>query len=348
LSQPQRIGFLDFARGFAISTIVAFHALLPVASGIWATAILFGASGIHAFVFLSGFGLTVTTLQRSLDGFYRRRFRRILVPYFVFVTSIYLLNQIWPIYPGQGLRAYLGHVLLFKMFDESIITSFGYHLWFISTIIQLYLVFPLLFRYLKYAGPARLVGTAVAISALFTVAVILSGRADQRVFNSSGAVYLWEFSLGMAMAQRYWTHGERFWDAPLTILLSLAAIGMALQAALSWRGGPVAELLNNPASMLGYGCVVILAYRACLAAPLNSVAALMHWLSGVSYELYLVHGLIITRCFRVLAPARPAAQLLVALEGVLLSLLVAAAFQRLLSTSSRKPRRCSSEPAGLT
>ena len=108
VSDFERVRFLDFARGFAIMSIVVFHALRPMATGVWAMAILFGGAGVHAFIFLSGFGLELATNQRSMRGFYRRRFRRIIVPYFVFITGLFLLNLRWSIYPEHGLEGVFG------------------------------------------------------------------------------------------------------------------------------------------------------------------------------------------------------------------------------------------------
>ncbi|MBK8194736.1 MAG: acyltransferase family protein [Lewinellaceae bacterium] len=53
-----RITYIDFARGYAIFTIVCYHGLqradLP---GLWQKAIVFGGTGVHLFFLLSGFGL---------------------------------------------------------------------------------------------------------------------------------------------------------------------------------------------------------------------------------------------------------------------------------------------------
>ncbi len=311
-------------------SIVVFHALRPIATGPAAKAIVFGGAGVHAFIFLSGFGLELGAIQRSLSGFYRRRFRRIIVPYFIFVTGLYLANLRWSIYPSRGLRAYLGHVLLFKMFDESIIGSFGYHFWFLSTIIQLYLVFPLLFRALERWGTARFFSACVVVSSLFMAFVIASGRADLRIYNSCGVVFLWEFALGMVAGKRFCRQGARFWEAPLRWVLPLTVIGMALQAAMALRGGDVGELLNNPASLVGYGGFVILSFRGCQAMGWDALRTAIDWVGEISYSLYLVHGLVITRLFWLISPTSLEQQVFVSIAGIAFSLFAAVVFEFLL------------------
>ena len=135
------------------------------------------------------------------------------------------------------------------------------------------------------------------ISALFTAYVIATGRADLRIFNSSGLVHLWEFALGMIAGQRFGTRDERFWEAPIRWVLPVTCVSITVQAVLSIWGGSVGELLNNPASLVGFGGVVILAYRTCLARGWNAITALIDWTGEISYSLYLVHGVIITRLF---------------------------------------------------
>ena len=343
----ERVRFLDFARGFAILSIVVFHALSPVATGMGAVLIQFGGAGIHAFVLLSGFGLELSTMQRSLRGFYRRRISRILIPYFLFITGLFLLNMGWSIYPASGLRAYLGHVLLFKMFDESIIGSFGYHFWFLSTIIQLYLVFPVLFFMLERWGATHFFALSALISSFFTAFVIASGRAELRVFNGCGLIYLWEFSLGMIAGQRYVSRGERFWEMPWRWLLPATVVGLVAQAALSIWGGPTGELLNNPASLVGYSGVLIMAYRVCQSLRRSVLVTWTQRIGEISYPLYLVHGVIITRLTWWLAPIGLWPQLTVAAVTIGISIASAGAFDIALRwlTSVRSQRIAASSGA---
>ena len=139
----QKITAIDFLKGYSILTIVIFHlgqALkLPT---LMAQLINFGGTGVHTFIFVSGFGLYLSHLRKPLSYkvFLRKRFTKIYLPYIVVVAFSALVSLFIPVY-NNSLYAFLGHVFLFKMFDEAIIGSYGYQFWFISTIIQLYLLF---------------------------------------------------------------------------------------------------------------------------------------------------------------------------------------------------------------
>lgn len=116
LRTQSRVDFIDFAKAWAILGVALYHYMMPLNSQKWfQLAITFGGTGIHLFFFLSGYGLG---LSRPLTPFlfYKRRFVRILAPYFLFVTAVFLLNLWLPIYPSQGWKHYLSHVLLYKMF----------------------------------------------------------------------------------------------------------------------------------------------------------------------------------------------------------------------------------------
>jgi peptidoglycan/LPS O-acetylase OafA/YrhL len=103
-----RIGYIDFAKGFAILAIVCFHYLQPFAKGFMAHAIMFGGSGVHLFFILSGFGLALSSQNTTLD-FYTRRGRKILIPYFISVSLIAAVNVFVPIYDDR-VYAFGGHL----------------------------------------------------------------------------------------------------------------------------------------------------------------------------------------------------------------------------------------------
>jgi peptidoglycan/LPS O-acetylase OafA/YrhL len=177
-------------------------------------------------------------------------------------------------------------------------------------------------------------GITVAVSTLSGAWVIASGRADQRVFNSSGLIHAWEFALGMVLAQRYLRDGERIWLAPLRYWLPLAIVGVVVLAALAPYGA-IAELLNNPAALAVYGCCLIGVYQFCTRFRLQRIVGTMTWLASVSYEWYLVHGLVIVQLFRLVAPTVLTAKLFVAATSILISLCAAIGFRQFLALLQR-------------
>ena len=136
----KKLDVVNFLKGFSILTIVLMHYLdrLEGLPNVFYYAIDFGGSGVHSFIFLSGFGLALSHYNRPINNwliFYRKRLLKVYIPYSIFVIFIACFNLFIPLYK-DGLYALLGHLFLYKMFDNSIMTSYGYHLWFISTIIQ--------------------------------------------------------------------------------------------------------------------------------------------------------------------------------------------------------------------
>jgi len=336
MNETQRITFLDFARGFAIATIVVYHCLRPISTGVWAKAIMFGGTGVHMFLLLSGFGLTVSCLRRSLDGFYRRRLRKIMVPYYLFVTLIFVLNFWIPLYRQNGLYAWLGHVLLFKMFYEQIIGSFGYHLWFLSTLFQFYLIFPLLFVLLKRIGASRLLLLAIATSVIASVLIAWTGHADERVFSSSCLVYMWEFVLGMVAGQRFLELDERWWEIGWGKLLPITLVGMGLQAVLALRGGVYGQLFNNAPALFGYAGALVICYRLALRGILPGLLIALTRLSDFSYELYLTHGVILAQGFLLLQPTGLLPKLAVVVLLLTIAVIVAWAYHHLVQAIERR------------
>lgn len=325
-----RLPWFDFARGFAMLTIVVFHALQPVVTQAWSPLISAGGAGVHVFVFCSGFGLARSSSRLSWQAFFRRRFVRILIPYYVFVTAIFLLNQLTQTYPHDGWRAYLSHVLLFKMFDESLIGSFGEHLWFISTIIQLYLMFPLLIASLNRWGDWPTFWMSVVVSTIFSLWLIANGLTELRVYASSAPVFLWEFVLGMVAARTYPTSADRVDRIPSVLWLLIVSVVGSLHLAAARELGPRWFGLDNVCAIAAYGGTTILLYRMAKAQPRTRLLTAMIGLSQFSYELYLVHGVIVTRLFRRLEPTSWAALLVTCTIAVALSIVAGWLYHQLL------------------
>ncbi|MDX8405085.1 MAG: acyltransferase, partial [Mariprofundus sp.] len=135
---------MDFAKGFAILSIVLMHYCTPYVEGVWSKIIMLGGTGVHLFFVISGFGLGLSLYRLGVLAFYRKRFTKVLLPYYLAIITIFTVNLFYPVYPSDSWYALGGHLFLYKMFDETIENSFGLHFWFISTIVQFYIIFPLL------------------------------------------------------------------------------------------------------------------------------------------------------------------------------------------------------------
>lgn len=143
----QRLEVIDFLRGFSIFTIVLMHLLqsYPIPPFLMAAS-SFGGAGVHVFILCSGFGLYLSYLNKPLTYslFLKRRFLKVYLPYIIII----LVSALIPFYntSSDKLLQILSHIFLFKMFFNDLENSFGGQMWFVSTIIQFYLIWPFLLK----------------------------------------------------------------------------------------------------------------------------------------------------------------------------------------------------------
>ena len=286
----QKSEFIDYARGFSILTIVVFHLTQGLAlPKILTYAFTFGSAGVHLFFFSSGFGLAKSNYTTYL-AFLKKRLNNVLIPYYITITIIFLANFWFKVYPPEWSK-YLSHIFLYKMFWSRLDESLGGHFWFISTIIQFYLVFPLLLFFLRTKKYRRFFISSLIVSLTYSLGVGLSIYAQRRAVNGFFLQYLWEFTLGMVVAKT--NSLDKLLRQPVIYYFIIAAICIPATALLALKGGAVGENLNDVFAFSGYTAIVIILYR--LVPPLNKVIL---WITGFSYTLYLVHMFIFGCLYR--------------------------------------------------
>lgn len=303
-----RIEYIDFAKGYAIFTIVCYHALqrLPL-SPLLHKAIGFGGTGVHLFFLLSGFGLALSSGALALGAFYRRRLSKVWLPY-ALALGLSLLAALTLGLFSDGWAAWFAGIGLYQMFWEPYILSFGGHFWFISAIIQFYAVFPLLvWAQQKIGRPNRFIGLALLISIGWWLLVYTLGKGNLRTWNSFFLQFLWEFALGMVLAQQLARRSkeESAWgkwlppspENPPTLrwLAATLAIGVAGTGAMIFlvlKLGEVGKIFNDLPALIGYTAFSLFLYGVGLRffPPLRRFFL---WVSGFSYSLYLVHVLVL-------------------------------------------------------
>lgn len=148
----RKLDVVNFLRGYSISTIVIMHlvGMLGI-SGIWEKAAAFGGAGVHVFILCSGFGLYLSYLRKPLGyiAFLKKRFTRIYMPMAVLCVA----TAVWMACMGrEWFMPLWGNLLLFKMFVPELECSMGGQMWFVSTIIQFYLAWPLIVKLFNIRG----------------------------------------------------------------------------------------------------------------------------------------------------------------------------------------------------
>lgn len=286
----KKLEVVDFLRGFAIFTIALMHLVQPYLSGVLHTAASFGGAGVHVFILCSGFGLYLSHLNRPLryGEFMKRRFSKVYWPY-AFAVILY---TVWQWYAGGfehfKMRELLSHLLLYKMFDNALDISICYPFWFISTIVQFYVAWPLIVRLISNRKGYWI---ALLVSVSWWILVGVLGYEDYRPWGSFFLQYLWEFAIGMMLAK--WYKDGRFSETDLDQkvkvwqLIIAAAIGMGLTGAMGKIGGTL-KLFNDIPSLIGYTSLLLIVYKL----KLWKVNEWFCWSNKISYELYLVHSLV--------------------------------------------------------
>jgi peptidoglycan/LPS O-acetylase OafA/YrhL len=287
----KKIEVIDFLKGYSMLSIVIYHiGQQLIFPGVVGHMIDFGGTGVHTFIFVSGFGLYLSHLRRPLPfvAFLKKRFAKIYVPYVVTVIVSALIALAVPIYPVSAF-AFFGHVFLYKMFFADIMGSYGYQLWFMSTIIQLYFLFlPLAWMKERMKdGAFFLAGLAVSIG--WGILVVAMGDASLRNYNGAFLLYVWEFMLGMLLAGKLYRDGYEFWNLGVLCLVLLSIGGIACYGVMALEFGAYGRLLNDVPALVGYTCLSILIYRL----GIGLLNRFVLFASKFSYALFLVHILVL-------------------------------------------------------
>ena len=281
----KRLEVISFLRGYAIFTIILMHLLKPATTGVFKTIATFGGSGVHAFILISGFGLYLSHLRHpaTYPEFIRKRFSRVYLPYLL-VLPLFVVYYLFKDGTFDPLTL-ASHVFLFKMFDHGLDTSYAYSLWFISTIIQFYLCWPLIVKLAKMKKGWLF---AIIISLAWATLVGLLDKQADRAWSSFFLQYLWEFVIGMKLGELYHKQPERLKVPGFAWLLAGAVLGMALTGLMGKVGG-VLKLYNDIPSLIGYLSLALIIYR--LSIPF--INRFFVFADSLGYEWYLVHGLTI-------------------------------------------------------
>lgn len=253
-----------------------------------------GQTGFHAvsvFLVLSGFGLSYSLARPGRPRpawwqWYRSRLVRLFPMYWV-AHLVYLVS------PFQARFDALDYRFVLSFLGDRVVpigTIFYYFnpaLWYFGLLLELYLVYPLLFVALERLGAARflLLAAAGTIAARW-VLVIEFPVNPAWVQGGFFGCRLWEFALGMAAGALWRTRPASLSTAVFSWWGLLAGLVIYVLGCYSYRA-LWSYLLTD--ALIGTGLTVVLAHvaRAIGGAPWLGRAVMAVGVS--SYGLYLVH-----------------------------------------------------------
>ncbi|GAB2691329.1 acyltransferase [Paenibacillus thermoaerophilus] len=295
---------IDLVRGIAILAVVFIHASAGAVGGLpegtpwhsfFFTANQLMLFAVPVFLFISGLVLAYRYKGRW-DGremlkFYRKRLTQIMIPFLVWSAVFYAYFYIVPrlVQPSQ----IPGHWWSLLPWGQS-----SYHLYYLSIIIQFYLLFPILMELLKRFPKlnAALVPIGAAAQIAFYLAnehwgpfehkptivfnymfVLLTGcwigwnyERWRSLHRKLGApVVLFAVAAGGAFLVRVWTTGKVNWPA-LTYDTTFHLYGLAAALLFLWLGAAVQSRRDRK--------------------PLRLLALI----GQASFGIYLVHPLVLS------------------------------------------------------
>ena len=258
-----------------------------------------GDQAVGPFIIVSGFGLAWSALHRpeTTGSFYRRRLAR-LYPLWWATLAAFLVLSLVSASRALSLTdgSFWWSVIGMRFTPGTIYYGIGAW-WYFTLAVQLYLVFPYLWRWMQRLGPARsLLFVAVPAFAIRLVGLlVLDEYLD---VWSRGAIFLSrlpEFVIGVAFAQALRPSGvpaarlDRRLRGPVATVGYVALFIGAGVLALTLAGMAVAPALFA-ISICG------LVYAACGgAARATRGRGVLEWVGRHSFALYLVHHPIVSK-----------------------------------------------------
>jgi peptidoglycan/LPS O-acetylase OafA/YrhL len=310
------------------------HGLLDIPANLVRYLGWFGDQGVQLFLIASGFGLTWGLLKYyqatplPLSFFYRKRVARIYPlwwgAHLLFVISAYLTG--WGLWLGDT-NLYLSLVGI--RFTSDLFYFFSPAWWYIGLLLQLYLLYPILWEGLRRRGPWWLLGVSCLVA--FTARAFgLLFFTDYMDPWQRGAIFITrlpEFVFGISLAA--WLYHapiqtDKLLRKPSIIILALGVYGLGMFLALTLLGMTIAPFLIGAAMF-----ILLYALLANTKLTWHGIG-LGRWLGRHSYSLFLLHHPFILLTVPAGLPDDPKGQVTVGISvalAILLTLVGAVALE---------------------
>ena len=273
-----------------------------------------GYQAVHLFFILSGFGLTLSALlvEKKTDrirwfSFIKKRFIR-LYPSYWLILAIYLLLNFFQYDSFLGLlKTYVKGAIFLDVIPAT---------WYIPILLQLYLLFPFLFYFLKKLSIKNFLLLSLLVKTVSSAIIITTSLlAFDKILGfgygglAPGGIALtrlFEFCFGMAIAKHWFTH-ERSVDAftvfqkPKAIILGIFLECLGIFLSLKYTAIrfidhdiPVGLFISD--AFIGIGIFIISLNLVFLVDGLlkSKSKAWLDLVSNGTYEAYLIHSIVLS------------------------------------------------------
>ncbi len=302
----KRLHGFDFIRTTAALAVIAIHvtaSYMDLSLGyLWNHVVRFA---VPLFIVISGFLLYYADREANTMParfFYTKRLHRVLWPYCLWTLLYSLLNAYF-----LGLN---NPTVFFNGFSRDLLWGTAYyHLWFVPIIVQLYLLFPLLRRWMVKSPRGLLIGSlTISLAAqgliyLYMLHVVALPGQYSLLYVRAFPVWLFYFVFGMFMARKLvGPSGSEDYDSLDTPNPSLMPVPLP-RSAFFWLGSLGLMLLDS--RLAGQGSIVrpsVMLYAISSYFLFNRLAMRfsrgerpwLTWLSAQSFLIYLMHPLLLT------------------------------------------------------
>ena len=259
--------------------------------GFWVAVWSVGFHAVAVFLVLSGFGLAYSLAKTGnpedgWTGWYRGRLLR-LFPMYWLAHFVYLVS------PFVFRPEPIDYRFLLSLLGDRVypVYSLFYYMnpawWYFGLLIQLYLIFPFLFRLLQKLGPIwfLVVCGIVTLVVRYLLLLVLNAHG----YYVQGAFFgsrLWEFALGMVLGFAYRRYPVEIERNLFSFPILVAGVANYVLGLYSYAN--VQTYVFNDA-LIGTGLFVILAHLARWCDLLPRVGWTLAYVGAFSYGLYLLH-----------------------------------------------------------
>ena len=240
------------------------------------------SSSVDGFLFLSGFGLYYAMKKHpDISQFYKRRFTRILIPYFLIAIPALCWNDF--LFDKTGVKAFFSDLSFYSFFTRGMSWF-----WYILLICFCYLIFPFILRAIDKAPDEESEQMRIInLFTFFTMITFVIRLSNKELFDNTNLALLRIpfFCLGCFIGKYSYEKRSISGGTYGLMLLSLFAI--------QFRKGSKIIFARYSAAFLNISACILIAILFSKLKHFekihNCIKKFFEWFGKYSLELYLAH-----------------------------------------------------------